>query len=227
MNKKSTLTIALSCLLLTTQAQTKRLFAETKAEKQQRMAWWTDDRFGMFIHWGIYSMAARHEWVKHNEHMTNEQYQKYFDYFNPVDFDPTTWAKQAKAAGMKYAVLTTKHHDGFCNFDSKYTDYKATNTPAHRDLVKEYVNAFRAQGLKIGFYYSLLDWHHPDYTMDDVHPLVQTDTSQANYDRLNKGRDMRKYRQYLRDQITELLTNYGKIDILWLDWTWDKGDKRG
>src|SRR5580692_12754011 len=227
MNKKSTLAIALSLVVLTTQAQTKRLFTETKAEKQQRMAWWTDDRFGMFIHWGIYSMAARHEWVKHNEHLTNEQYQKYFDYFNPTDFDPTTWARQAKAAGMKYAVLTTKHHDGFCNFDSKYTDYKATNTPAHRDLVREYVDAFRAQGLRIGFYYSLLDWHHPDYTMDDAHPLVQTDTSQANYDRLNKGRDMRKYRQYLRDQITELLTNYGKIDVLWLDWTWGKDDKRG
>ena len=209
------------------QAQTKRIFSETAAAKEQRMAWWTNDRFGMFIHWGIYSEAARHEWVKHNEHMTNEEYQKYFDLFSPDEFDPTTWAKQAKAAGMKYAVLTTKHHDGFCLFDSKFTDYKATNTPAHRDLVREYVNAFRAQGMKVGFYYSLLDWHHPDYTMDDVHPLTQTDTSQANYDRLNKGRDMRKYRQYLRDQITELLTNYGKIDVLWLDWTWNKGDKRG
>jgi alpha-L-fucosidase len=209
------------------QAQTKRLFTESTAEKERRMAWWTNDRFGMFIHWGIYSEAARHEWVKHNEHMTNEEYQKYFDLFNPDQFDPTIWAKEAKAAGMKYAVLTTKHHDGFCLFDSKYTDYKAINTPAHRDLVREYVNAFRAQGLKIGFYYSLLDWHHPDYTMDNCHPLVQTDTSQTNYDRLDKGRDMRKYRQYLRDQITELLTNYGKIDILWLDWTWGKDDKRG
>ena len=216
-----------SVSILPAVAQEKKLFSETAAQKTERMAWWTNDRFGMFIHWGIYSMAARHEWVKHNEHMTNEQYQKYFDFFNPVDFDPTTWARQAKAAGMKYAVLTTKHHDGFCLFDSKYTDYKATNTPAHRDLVREYVNAFRAQGMKIGFYYSLLDWHHPDYTMDDVHPLTQTDTSQANYDRLNKGRDMRKYRQYLRDQITELLTNYGKIDVLWLDWTWGKDDRRG
>ena len=216
-----------SVSILPAVAQDKKLFSETEAQKAERIAWWTNDRFGMFIHWGIYSMAARHEWVKHNEHMTNEQYQKYFDFFNPVDFDPTTWARQARAAGMKYAVLTTKHHDGFCLFDSKYTDYKATNTPAHRDLVREYVNAFRAQGMKIGFYYSLLDWHHPDYTMDDVHPLVQTDTSQANYDRLNKGRDMRKYRQYLRDQITELLTNYGKIDVLWLDWTWGKDDHRG
>ncbi len=209
------------------QAQPKHLFNETAVAKADRMAWWTQARFGMFIHWGLYSMAARHEWVKHNEHMTNEQYQKYFDLFDPDHFDAASWARQAKAAGMKYAVLTTKHHDGFCLFDSRYTDYKAPNTPAHRDLVREYVNAFRAQGLKIGFYYSLLDWHHPDYTMDDVHPLVQTDTSQANYDRLNKGRDMAKYRQYLRNQITELLTNYGKIDILWLDWTWDSTDSRG
>jgi alpha-L-fucosidase len=113
-------------------------------------------------------------------------------------------------------------------FDSKYTDYKSTNTGAKRDLVREYVNAVRAQGLKVGFYYSLLDWHHPDYTMDDAHPLVQVDTSQANYDRLNKGRDMAKYRQYMRNQLTELLTNYGKIDVLWLDWSWDKkGQRRG
>lgn len=205
----------------------KKIGNETAAQKAKRMSWWTQDRFGMFIHFGLYSGAARHEWVKHNEHMTNEQYQKYFDQFNPDLFDPVKWAKAAKAAGMKYAVLTTKHHEGFCLFDSKYTDYKATNTPAKRDLVREYVNAFRSQGLKVGFYYSLLDWHHPDYTMDDAHPLVQVDTSQANYDRLNKGRDMAKYRQYLRNQITELLTNYGKIDILWLDWTWDKSDKRG
>jgi alpha-L-fucosidase len=200
---------------------------ETDAQKQKRMEWWQDARFGMFIHWGLYSEAARHEWVKHNEHMTNEQYQKYFDMYNPDLFDPTKWAKEAKAAGMKYAVLTTKHHEGFCLFDSKYTDYKATNTAAKRDLVREYVNAFRAQGLKVGFYYSLLDWHHPDYTMDDVHPLVQADTSAANYKRLNKGRDMAKYRQYMRNQITELLTNYGKIDVLWLDWSWDKGAKKG
>ncbi|HTJ11473.1 MAG TPA: alpha-L-fucosidase [Dinghuibacter sp.] len=203
------------------------LFHESAAHKQERMQWWTDARFGMFIHWGLYSLGARHEWLKHNEHMTNEEYQKYFEIFNPDQWDPKKWAAEAKAAGMKYAVLTTKHHDGFCLFDSKYTDYKATNTPAHRDLVREYVNAFRAQGLKVGFYYSLLDWHHPDYTMDDVHPLTQVDTSRANYDRLNKGRDMAKYRQYLRDQITELLTNYGKIDVLWLDWTWGKDDKRG
>jgi alpha-L-fucosidase len=202
-----------------------RIGNETEKQKQQRMQWWEDGRFGMFIHWGIYSQAARHEWVKHNEHLTNEQYQKYFDNFDPDHFNPAKWADEAKKAGMKYAVLTTKHHDGFCLFDSKYTDYKATNTAAKRDLVREYVNAFRAKGIRIGFYYSLLDWHHPDYTMDNVHPLTQVDTSAANYARLNKGRDMAKYRQYLRNQITELLTNYGKIDVLWLDWSWtDKKD---
>ena len=208
-------------------AQTKKIGNETDAQKKARMAWWTDARFGMFIHWGLYSLGARHEWLKHNEHMTNEEYQKYFDIYNPDHFDPHKWARAAKAAGMKYAVLTTKHHEGFCLFDSKYTDYKATNTKAHRDLVKEYVQAFRQEGLKVGFYYSLLDWHHPDYTMDDAHPLTQVDTSKANYDRLNKGRDMNKYREYLRNQVRELMTNYGKIDILWLDWSWDKGSKHG
>ncbi len=227
MLKKIQLLLVFALLIFSNAHAQKMIGTETDAQKQKRMEWWTDDRFGMFIHWGLYSLAARHEWVKHNEHMTNEQYQKYFDQFNPDLFDPVKWAKQAKAAGMKYAVLTTKHHEGFCLFDSKYTDYKAPNTGAKRDLVREYVNAFRAQGLKVGFYYSLLDWHHPDYTMDDAHPLVQVDTSEANYKRLNKGRDMAKYRQYLRNQITELLTNYGKIDVLWLDWSWDKGAKRG
>src|ERR1700748_794357 len=151
-------------------AQQKKLFNETDAQKQQRMQWWTDSRFGMFIHWGLYSGAARHEWVKHYEKIDNAGYQKYFDQFNPDYYDPHKWARSAKAAGMKYAVLTTKHHEGFCLFDSKYTDYKATNTQAKRDLVKEYVNAFRAEGLKVGFYYSLLDWHHPDYTIDEIHP---------------------------------------------------------
>jgi alpha-L-fucosidase len=203
----------------------KRIGNETPAQKRQRMEWWTNDRFGMFIHWGLYSEAARHEWVKHNEHMTNEQYQKYFDLYNPDLFDPTAWPREAKAAGMKYAVLTTKHHEGFCLFDSKYTDYKAPNTPAKRDLVREYVNAFRAQGLKVGFYYSLLDWHHPQYTIDEIHPQAPKNGSDSAYARLNKGRDMAKYRQYLRDQITELLTNYGKIDILWLDFSFP--DKNG
>lgn len=205
----------------------KQIGNETDAQKQKRMEWWTDARFGMFIHWGLYSGAARHEWVKHNEKIDNAGYQKYFEQFNPDQFDPHKWAKAAKAAGMKYAVLTTKHHEGFCLFDSKYTDYKATNTAAKRDLVREYVNAYRAEGLKVGFYYSLLDWHHPDYTIDDFHPQSPADKSDASYAQLNKGRDMAKYRQYIRNQITELLTNYGKIDILWLDFSFPRKDGHG
>jgi alpha-L-fucosidase len=198
-----------------------QLPAETSAQKEARLAWWTDARFGMFIHWGLYAQAARHEWVKKNERITDADYQKYFDVFNPDLFEPREWARQAKAAGMKYAVITAKHHEGFCLFDSKFTDYKATNTPARKDLLKAWVEAFRAEGLKVGFYYSLLDWHHPSYTVDRNHP--QSGTTDADYEKLNAGRDMAVYRQYLKDQVRELLTNYGKIDIIWLDYSFPTG----
>ncbi|MDD4461339.1 MAG: alpha-L-fucosidase, partial [Eubacteriales bacterium] len=144
------------------QYQTRKTQADT--------AWFTRDRFGMFIHWGLYALPARHEWVKMHEMIPEAQYQKYFDHFDPDQFDPKEWARQARNAGMKYAVLTSKHHEGFCLFDSQYTDYKATNTPAGRDLVREFVDAFRAEGLRVGFYYSLIDWHHPDFTIDMLHP---------------------------------------------------------
>ncbi|NMC65112.1 MAG: hypothetical protein GYA53_03115, partial [Acidobacteria bacterium] len=190
---------------------------ETDAEKAARLKWWTDARFGLFIHFGLYALPARHEWVKNHERLTNEQYQKYFDHFNPDLFNPRQWARMAKAAGMKYAVITSKHHEGFCLWDSKYTDYKVTNTPFGRDLLKEFVEAFRAEGLKVGFYYSLLDWHHPDYTIDRVHPLRPD--NEADYDRLNAGKDMNRYRQYMKDQVRELLTNYGEISIMWFDFS--------
>ncbi|MBR6525056.1 MAG: alpha-L-fucosidase [Clostridia bacterium] len=178
--------------------------------------WFTHDRFGMFIHFGLYAMPARHEWVKHHECTPEDKYDLYFKYFNPDLFDAKEWARQAKAAGMKYAVLTTKHHEGFCLFDSQYTDYKITNTPFGRDLVKEYVEAFRAEGLRVGFYYSLIDWHHPDFTVDCLHPR----RFDKNAKELNEGRDMKRYAEYMRNQVTELLTNYGKIDILWFDFSY-------
>ncbi|MBR3929856.1 MAG: alpha-L-fucosidase [Clostridia bacterium] len=183
--------------------------------------WFTKSRFGMFIHWGLYSMPARHEWVKCYERIGEEKYDKYFKYFNPDLYDPKQWAARAKAAGMKYAVFTTKHHEGFCMFDSAYTDYKCTNTPAGRDLVKEYVDAFRAEGIRIGFYYSLIDWHHPHFTIDQLHPR----RDDKNAKELNEGRDMRIYAEYMRNQVRELLTNYGKIDILWFDFSYDKTDE--
>ncbi len=195
----------------------KKIWNETEQEKTERMAWWINDRFGMFIHWGLYALPARHEWVKKKERMTNEQYQKYFDIFYPDLYNPSDWARKAKKAGMKYAVITAKHHEGFCLFDSKYTDYKSTNTPIGKDLIKEWVEAFRAEGLKIGFYYSLIDWHHPHYTIDRNHP--QRVENEEEYAELNKDRDMRIYREYLHNQVRELLTNYGKVDLLWLDFS--------
>jgi alpha-L-fucosidase len=217
---RKALLICLSVLSLTTLVQAqKRIGNETAAQKQKRMEWWTNDRFGMFIHWGLYALPARHEWVRNHERITNEEYEKYFKIFNPDLFDPKAWAKKAKAAGMRYAVLTTKHHEGFNMFDSKFTDYKVTNTPAKRDLVKEFVEAFRAEGIKVGFYYSLIDWHHPNYTIDEFHPQRPLVESDSAYARLNKGRDMSIYRQYLYNEVTELLTKYGKIDVLWLDFS--------
>ena len=178
-------------------------------------SWFIKDRFGMFIHFGLYALPARHEWCKTRLGIPEEHYQKYFELFDPDLFDASEWAKKAKAAGMKYVVLTTKHHEGFCLFDSKYTDYKITNTPFGRDLVKEFCDACRAEGLKVGFYYSLLDWHHPDYIIDVIHPL----RNNPDAPEMNKKRDMKKYAEYMRNQITELLTNYGKIHSLWFDFS--------
>lgn len=184
-------------------------------------AWFTHDRFGMFIHWGLYSMPARHEWIKNIEEIPEEKYDKYFKYFNPDLYDPKKWAKAAKAAGMKYVVLTSKHHEGFCLFDSEYTDYKATNTPCGKDLVREYADAFRAEGLRVGFYYSLIDWHHPDFPIDNLHPR----RNDPDREKLNVGRDMKRYAEYMRNQVTELLTNYGEIDILWFDFSYGEKGK--
>jgi alpha-L-fucosidase len=226
MKKKNLIqVILLAGLLIVSQLTPAQLPKETEAQKTQRMKWWTDARFGMFIHWGLYALPARHEWVKNYERLTNEQYQKYFETFNPDLYDPHEWAKMAKAAGMKYVVLTSKHHEGFCLFDSKYTDYKATNTPYGKDLIREYVDAFRAEGLKVGFYYSLIDWHHPDYTIDRVHP--QRQEYDSAYTRLNKGRDMSKYREYIKNQVRELLTNYGEISIIWFDFSFPGKNGKG
>ncbi|MBQ9366824.1 MAG: alpha-L-fucosidase [Victivallales bacterium] len=186
-------------------------------------SWFTHDRFGMFIHWGLYAMLSRGEWIRHHEQISNEEYQKYFDYFNPDLFNPREWAKAAREAGMKYFVITTKHHEGFCLWDTKYTDYKATNTPAKRDLLREVVDAFRAEGLRIGFYYSLLDWHHPQFTLDRIHPMRNRVTAEE----FNKGRSMKRYAKYMRDQVTELLTNYGKIDIMWFDFSYPNDNGKG
>ena len=182
--------------------------------------WWVRDRFGLFIHWGLYALPARHEWVKMREQMTDEAYQKYFDHFDPDLYDPTVWADEAKNAGMKYVVATSKHHDGFCLWDSALTDYNATNAPAKRDLLLPMVEAFRAQGFKTGFYHSLIDWHHPEFTVDGLHP--QRDD--VEYREAQQHRDMQKYREYLHGQTRELLTQFGKLDVVFFDFSYSQRD---
>ncbi|MBR5225154.1 MAG: alpha-L-fucosidase [Clostridia bacterium] len=185
--------------------------------------WFRYDRFGMFIHWGLYAMPARHEWIKNYECIPEEKYDKYFKYFNPDLYDPREWARMAKAAGMKYAIFTSKHHEGFCMWDSQFTDYKCTKTPAGRDLLREFVDAFRAEGLRVGFYYSLIDWHHPEFPIDKNHPRRNDPDAYEQ----SKDRNMKIYAQYMRDQVTELLTNYGKIDILWFDFSYPQNNGTG
>lgn len=180
--------------------------------------WFIHDRFGLFIHFGLYSNAARHEWVMKWESIHPDTYRKYFERFDPDRFDPKEWARTAKKAGLKYFVITTKHHDGFCLWDTAYTDYKVTNTPAKRDLLKEIVEAFRAEGLKVGFYHSLLDWHHPEFPVDGTHPQ----SGDEDFKKAAAGRDMSKYVEYLHNQVRELLTNYGKVDYLWFDFSYPK-----
>src|SRR6266481_1259581 len=173
------------------------------ADRARRMQWWHEARFGMFIHWGLYSVLGRHEWLMENEGIPVAEYEQLAKRFKPKPNAARDWARLAKQAGQKYMVMTTKHHEGFCHFDSKLTDYCAPKQGPGRDLVKEYVEAARAEGLRVGFYYSLMDWHHPDGAR------CATDEAAR-----------RRFVDYIHGQISELLTNYGKIDILWYDVSW-------
>ena len=187
-------------------------------------SWFVHDRFGLFIHWGLYALAARHEWVKHREEIPDEVYEKYFKHFDPDLYDPAVWASAAADAGMKYFVVTTKHHEGFCLWDSALTDYKATNTPAGRDLLQPMVDAFRARDLHVGFYHSLIDWHHPQFVID---PHVGPYRNSPNRAEMNKGRDQGKYADYLHGQVRELLTQFGRVDVLWLDYSYPASGPEG
>jgi alpha-L-fucosidase len=170
----------------------------------------------MFIHWGLYSLAARHEWLKHRDRLTDADYQKYFDHFYPDLYDPEQWAEEARNAGMKYFVITTKHHEGFCLWDSALTEYKATRTPWGKDLIAPMVEAFRQQGLRVGFYHSLIDWHNPDFTIDGLHPRRDDE----EFKKQEAGRDMARYRAYLHGQSRELLTRFGDVAVIWYDFSY-------
>lgn len=188
--------------------------------------WFVQDRFGLFIHWGLYSAAARHEWVMNREKIHPDAYRTYFEHFDPDLYDPNQWAVAAENAGMRYVVVTSKHHEGFALWDSHLTDFKATHTPAKRDLLRPLLDAFRARGLKVGLYHSLLDWHHEEYPIDGLHPQREDEVFKAQH----AGRRIDKYADFLHGQVRELLTHYGKIDYLWFDfsyphedWGWSKG----
>ncbi len=156
-----------------------------------------DMRFGMFVHWGLYAMIGHGEWVMHTEQIPVEEYEKLPPRFNPIQFSADEWARLMVDTGQQYMVITSKHHDGFCLFDSELTDYKITNTPFRRDPIAELAEAFDRHGLKLGFYHSLLDWHHPDYRSD-----------------------WSAYVTYYQGQVKELCTRYGDISMMWFDGFW-------
>ncbi len=173
------------------------------ATRAQRMAWWHEAQFGMFIHWGLYSVIGQHEWALEVEGVPIPQYELLAKHFTPKPNAARDWARLAKRAGQKYMVMTTKHHEGFCHWDTKLTDYCAPRQGPGRDLVREFVDAARAEGLRVGFYYSLMDWHHPDGAR------CKTDEEAR-----------KRFVEYTHGLIRELMTNYGKIDILWYDVDW-------
>jgi alpha-L-fucosidase len=174
-----------------------------KQDRDSRMKWWRESRFGMFVHWGLYAQLGRHEWVMNRERIPVAEYEKLAETWKPKPRPAREWARLAKQAGMKYMVMTTKHHEGFCLWDTQQTDYNAMKCGPGRDLVREYVEACREFGLRIGFYYSLMDWHHPDG---------------ANCAKDEAAR--RRFLDFTQGAVRELMTNYGKIDILWYDVSW-------
>jgi alpha-L-fucosidase len=170
----------------------------------ERMSWWQNARYGMFIHWGVYAIPARGEWVMHQEHIPHEEYAPLAAEFNPRRYEPDAWVKLAKEAGMRYMVMTTRHHDGYSLFDSQVSDFTAPKTAAGRDLIREYVEACHRGGMPVGFYYSLLDWRYPAY-----------------FDGPQKDPEgWAELVAYMHAQVRELCSNYGRIDVLWYDGGW-------
>ncbi len=185
-----------------------------------RMAWWREARFGMFIHWGLYSILGGEwggrtdyaEWIRNNAHIPLSEYDTLVGRFNPVRFDADAWVALAKEAGMRYVTITTKHHDGFGLFDSRHTNFCVRSTPFRRDIMKEMAAACRRQGMKLCWYHSIMDWHHPDYLPRRDWEAEQRTTAGAKFSR---------YLDYLHAQVTELLTRYGDIGVMWFDGQWE------
>ena len=181
---------------------------ETKEQYEARMAWFRDARFGMFIHWGPVSIKGTEIGWSRGDGVSLEEYDNLYKQFNPVKFNADEWVKIAKDAGMKYIVLTTKHHDGFCLWDTKVTDYNIMNSPFKRDVVKELAAACKKQGIVYCSYYSILDWRHPNYPQGRKAPGMRSP-------------DMPKYFQYIKDQLAEQVKSYGPIGAIWFDGEWE------
>lgn len=184
-----------------------------------KMEWWEDARFGMFIHWGLYSIPAGEwngethhaEWIRTTAHIPLDVYDTLVNYFNPVLFDADEWVRTARDAGMKYIVITSKHHDGFSLFDSEYSDFDVMSTPFRRDILSEMADACKKHDIVLCFYHSIMDWHHPDY-------LPRRDWEK---DRTGEGADMSRFIVYLKGQLKELTTRYGRVGVLWFDGEWE------
>ncbi len=190
------------------------------ATSEDRMAWWREARFGLFLHWGLYSVLAGTwkgdekwaEWIRNNAHIPVEEYDTLLAQWNPHAWDPDAWAAAAQRAGMKYAVLTTKHHDGFALFDSKVSEFDVMNAPSKRDICRDWSKALRKRGIRVGWYHSIMDWHHPDYLPRRDWEKDSRPVGDARFSR---------YVDYLHAQVDELLSNYGTIDVMWFDGQWE------
>jgi len=202
------------------QPSAKGFSAESEEERNARMAWWREARFGLFIHWGLYAIPAGEwkgrtqygEWIRNRAEIPLEEYDKFIDQFNPVKFDARKWVRLANNAGMKYIVITSKHHDGFGLFDSKETGFDVMATPFRRDILKELADACEAEGIKLCFYHSIMDWHHPDYLPRREWEKGIRPAGDAQFDR---------YVAFMKRQLKELLTGYGNIGVLWFDGEWE------
>ncbi len=205
---------------------------EAPAQRDARMAWWRDAQFGMFIHWGAYAVAAGTyrgeriagigEWIMSRAQVPIAEYERFVHQFNPTQFDADEWVRIAKGAGMKYIIITSKHHDGFAIFDSKVSTYDIMDaTPYKRDVIRALSTAAHRQGLKFGVYYSIMDWHHPDAQGPNFPDYNSRTWSNPNFDRYVET--------YMKPQLKELVTQYPAIDVLWFDGEWvaDWTDAKG
>jgi alpha-L-fucosidase len=214
---KNRLLIYLCVIALSTTTASAQWKYEPSPENLKNREWFQNAKFGLFIHWGVYSVLGDGEWVMNNQQIPIKIYEKVPTFFNPTEFDPHAWVQMAKDAGMKYITITSKHHDGFAMWDSKVSDYNIVKrTPYGKDVLKMLADECRKEGIKLFFYHSQLDWHNPDYF-----PRGRTGGDWTG--RPEHG-DWNKYLDYMNAQLTELLTNYGEIGGIWFDGMWDKKD---